>query len=59
MPVLSSESGIEAQQGEVAKILGHQGAWTRVELTDRRRGWIEAQRLQALAQDEVSFSIAK
>lgn len=59
MPVLSSESGIEAQPGEVAKILAHQGAWTRVELSDRRRGWIEAQRLQALAQDEVSFSIAK
>jgi hypothetical protein len=52
MPVLSSEAGIEAQPGEVAKILGHQGAWTRVELTDRRRGWVEAQRLQPLARND-------
>lgn len=59
MPVLSAEAGIEAQPGEVARILGHQGAWTRVELTDGRRGWIEAQRLQQLAQDQVSFSIAR
>jgi hypothetical protein len=52
MPVLSSEAGIEAQPGEVAKVLGHQGAWTRVELTDRRRGWVEAQRLQALGRND-------
>ena len=49
MPVLSAESGIEAQPGETATILGQQGAWTRVELSDRRRGWVEAQRLQLLA----------
>lgn len=48
MPVLSSEAGIEAQPGEVARVLGHQGAWTRIELSDRRRGWVEGQRLQAL-----------
>ncbi len=59
MPVLSSEAGIEAQPGEVTRILGHQGAWTRVELTDRRRGWVEAQRLQPLAQDVATFSISK
>ena len=52
MPVLSSEAGIEAQPGEVVKVLGHQGAWTRVELTDRRRGWMEAQRLQSLARND-------
>jgi len=59
MPVLSSEAGIEAQPGEVVRILGHQGAWMRVELTDRRRGWVEAQRLQALAHAEATFSIAR
>jgi hypothetical protein len=60
MPVLSSESGIEAQPGEVAKVLGAQGAWTRVELGDRRRGWVESQRLQSLAADETTtFSIAR
>ena len=59
MPVLSSEAGIEAQPGEVVRILGHQGAWMRVELTDRRRGWVEAQRLQPLAQAEATFSIAR
>ena len=59
MPVLSSEAGIEAQPGEVVRILGHQGAWMRVELTDRRRGWVEAQRLQSLAHAEATFSIAR
>jgi hypothetical protein len=59
MPVLSSEAGIEAQPGEVVRILGHQGAWMRVELTDRRRGWVEAQRLQTLAHAEAAFSISR
>lgn len=59
MPVLSSEAGIEAQPGEVVRILGHQGAWMRVELTDSRRGWVEAQRLQPLAQAEATFSIVR
>ena len=59
MPVLSSESGIEAQPGEVAKILAHQGAWTRVELSDRRRGWVEAQRLQVLAPDAIGQDVVR
>lgn len=59
MPVLSSEAGIEAQSGEVVRILNHQGAWMRVELTDRRRGWVEAQRLQPLERSEATFSIAR
>jgi uncharacterized protein YgiM (DUF1202 family) len=59
MPVLSSEAGIEAQPGELVQVLGHQGAWTRIELTDRRRGWVEARRLQLLAADEATFSIAR
>ena len=59
MPVLSSESGIEAQPGEVATILAHQGAWTRVELSDRRRGWVEAQRLQVLAPDAIGQDVAR
>lgn len=59
MPVLSSEAGVEALPGEVAKVLGQQGAWTRVELTDRRRGWVESARLQALSIAEGSFSISR
>jgi hypothetical protein len=59
MPVLSSEAGIEAQAGEMVRVLGHQGAWMRVELSDRRRGWVEAQRVQTLAQAEATFSIAR
>ena len=59
-PVLSSESGIEAQPGEVATILGQQGAWTRIELSDRRRGWVDGQRLQLLALDQDNtFSISR
>jgi hypothetical protein len=59
MPVLSSEAGIEAQPGEVVRVLGHQGAWMRIELTDRRRGWVEAQRLQTLTQTQATFSILR
>jgi len=59
MPVLSSESGVEAQPGEVAKVLAHQGAWTRVELGDRRRGWVEAQRLQVLAPDAIGQDVVR
>ena len=59
MPVLSSEAGVEALPGEVAKVLGHQGAWTRVELADGRRGWVEGGRLQELSIAEGSFSISR
>jgi tetratricopeptide (TPR) repeat protein len=59
MPVLSSEAGIEAQPGEVVRVLGQQGAWMNVELSDKRHGWVEAQRVQTLQQAEVTFSIAK
>lgn len=59
MPVLSSEAGIETQPGEVVRILGQQGAWMRIELSDKRRGWIEAQRLQALEQAQATFSISR
>ena len=60
MPVLSADAGIEAQPGEVARVLGHQGAWTRVELSDRRRGWVEAQRLEPVAQgSDVTWSITR
>ena len=59
MPVLSSESGVEAQPGEVAKVLAHQGAWTRVELGDRRSGWVEAQRLQVLAPEAIGQDVVR
>jgi hypothetical protein len=59
MPVLSSEASIEALPGEVVTLLGYQGAWTRVELSDQRRGWVEAQRLQRLGNDVATFSIVR
>jgi len=30
-----------------------------VELSDKRHGWVESQRVQTLQQAEVTFSIAK
>jgi uncharacterized protein YgiM (DUF1202 family) len=48
MPVLGGDPGVEAQTGELVRVLGRQGAWTRVELSDGRRGWIEAQRLEGI-----------
>lgn len=59
MPVLSSEAGIEAQPGEVATVLGAQGAWTRVELSDGRRGWVESQRLQSVALNTAAVSVSR
>jgi hypothetical protein len=59
MPVLSSEAGIEARPGEVVRILGAQGAWVRVELSDGRTGWMDAQRLQSLERAEATFSIIR
>ncbi|HEX9564065.1 MAG TPA: hypothetical protein VF981_08845 [Gemmatimonadaceae bacterium] len=48
VPVLSGDAGVEAQSGEVVRIMGRQGAWTRIELSDRRQGWVEARRLADL-----------
>jgi hypothetical protein len=43
----------------VAKVLAHQGAWTRVELGDRRSGWVEAQRLQVLAPEAIGQDVVR
>ena len=48
LPALSGAAGVEAQPGEVVRIVGRQGAWTRIELSDRRQGWVEARRLAGL-----------
>jgi len=45
LPALSGDAGVEAQSGEVVRIVSRQGAWTRIELSDRRRGWVEGRRL--------------
>lgn len=49
LPVLSSDAGVEAQPGEVVRIVARQGAWTRIELSDRRVGWVEERRLEEVA----------
>lgn len=48
LPALSGAPSVEADAGEVVRVVGRQGAWTRIELPDHRRGWVEAQRLAAL-----------
>ena len=47
-PALGAETGAEALTGEVGRVIGRQGAWTRLRLSDGRRGWVEARRLQSL-----------
>jgi hypothetical protein len=47
-PALGAETGAEALTGEVANVVGRQGAWTRLRLRDGRRGWVESRRLQSL-----------
>jgi hypothetical protein len=48
LPMLGAESGAETLVGEVGRVLGQNGVWTRVQLTDGRRGWMENRRLQTL-----------
>jgi hypothetical protein len=40
-PQLGSERGATAIIGEVVRVTGRQGAWSRVRLDDGRDGWIE------------------
>jgi hypothetical protein len=49
LPALSGDAGVEAQSGELVRIMARQGAWTRVRLSDGRPGWLEAQRIEELA----------
>ena len=47
-PELGGERGATAVIGEVVRITGRQGAWTRVVLDDGRDGWLEASDLVSL-----------
>jgi hypothetical protein len=47
-PALGAETGAETITGEVARVEGRQGAWTRLRLSDGRRGWVESRQLQPL-----------
>jgi hypothetical protein len=58
LPALSSDAGVEAQSGELVRIMARQGAWTRVRLADGRPGWLEAQRLEPLTLPDARRSRA-
>jgi hypothetical protein len=47
-PALGEEAGAETMTGEVGRVIGRQGAWTRLRLSDGREGWVEARRVQLL-----------
>jgi len=47
-PQLGGERGATAIVGEVVRITGRQGAWSRVVLDDGRDGWIENAVLMSL-----------
>jgi hypothetical protein len=47
--MLGAEQGAEILTGDVARVMGVQGVWTRIRLPDRRRGWVESSRVRTLA----------
>jgi hypothetical protein len=47
-PALGGEPGAETLVGEQVRILGRQGVWIHVRLSDGRRGWLESQRLEVV-----------
>jgi hypothetical protein len=47
-PALGADAAEEVVTGEVARITGVQGAWTRLRLRDGRSGWMEGHRLVSL-----------
>jgi hypothetical protein len=47
-PALGEETGAETITGEVARVLGKQGVWARLRLSDGREGWLETRRLEFL-----------
>ncbi len=56
-PALGGELGPTAIIGEVVRVRGRQGAWTRVALDDGRDGWLDNAALIPLdAQDAVALS---
>jgi hypothetical protein len=56
-PQLGSERGATAIIGEVVRITGRQGAWSRVSLDDGRDGWIENEELVSLDPKDVAQAI--
>jgi uncharacterized protein YgiM (DUF1202 family) len=45
---LGGDLGPTAIIGEVVRVTGRQGAWSRVQLDDGREGWVETARLVSL-----------
>jgi hypothetical protein len=56
-PQLGSERGATAIIGEVVRVTGRQGAWSRVSLDDGRDGWIENAVLVSLDAKEAAQTI--
>ena len=56
-PQLGSERGATAIIGEVVRVTGRQGAWSRVALDDGRDGWIENAALVSLDAKEAAQTI--
>ncbi len=48
-PALGAEQGAETVTGETGRVLGRQGVWTRVRLSDHREGWLETRWLEVLS----------
>jgi hypothetical protein len=53
-PELGGERGATAIIGEVVRVTGRQGAWTRVVLDDGRDGWVENAALISLDARDAS-----
>jgi hypothetical protein len=53
-PQLGGERGATAIIGEVVRVTGRQGAWSRVELDDGRDGWIESAALVSIDTRDAS-----
>jgi SH3 domain-containing protein len=56
-PQLGSERGATAIVGEVVRVTGRQGAWSRVTLDDGRDGWIENAGLVSLDAKDAAQAI--
>jgi tetratricopeptide (TPR) repeat protein len=49
-PALGAEHSVTLDAGDVARVQGRDGAWSRVRLDGDRDGWIESERLTSIAQ---------
>jgi hypothetical protein len=48
-PAIGMDRGPALATGEIVRIAGRRGAWTRVEATDERDGWLPSSQLLMLA----------